>query len=75
MIGKCRVGHILNPKKGLLNEIFLKISITTSKAVEADAFTTALFVFDIDKANYFFTMDEHLKYFAILSNGNFVKNY
>jgi thiamine biosynthesis lipoprotein len=75
MIDETRVGHILNPKKGKLDEIFLNISITATKTVEADALTTALFVFDIDKANFFFAMNEHLKYSAILSDGNFVKNY
>ncbi len=70
-----KVGHILNPKKGELDEKFLNISIAAAKTVEADALSTALFVFDIDKANFFFAMNEHLKYSAILNDGNFVKNY
>lgn len=69
-----RVGHILNPKKGELDDKFLNISLIAPKAAEADALTTGLFVFDIDKANFFFAINEHLKYFAILSNRNFVKN-
>ncbi|MDI6802779.1 MAG: FAD:protein FMN transferase [Bacteroidota bacterium] len=70
-----RVGHILNPKKGMLDENFLNFSITAPKTIEADALTTGLFVFDIEKANSFFKLNENLKYIAVLRDCNIVKNY
>ncbi len=75
MIDESRVGHILNPKKGKIEEKFLNISVAAPKAVEADALTTGLFVFDIEKANSFLKLNENLKYIAVLRNGNIVKNY
>lgn len=73
-IGEVKVGHIVNPKKGKLDEKFLNFSVAAPTTVEADALTTGLFVFDIKKANSFFKLNENLKYIAVLRNGNIVKN-
>lgn len=75
MMDEKKIGHILNPKKGELEENFLNISVTAPRAVEADALTTGLFVFDIEKANSFLKLNENLKFVAVLRNGNIVKNY
>lgn len=74
-VGATTIGHIQNPQKGKFDEKFLNFSVAAPTTVEADALTTGIFVFDIEKANSFFKLNDNLKYIAVLSNGNIVKNY